>query len=159
MEIPEGSTSQCCTIKQNHKYKIYWDIFIIVLLLFVCVVIPFRIAFVKVQDSAWTLTFAIIDGFFFVDMVLTFFTSVSDEQKMTEISDKKVIAKRYFEFWFWVDIVSIFPFDQFSKIITGSSQSNTASTVLVRSLKMGKISKLIRLMRLLKVFKIMKNSS
>jgi hypothetical protein len=114
MEIPEGKTSQCCTIKQNHKYKIYWDIFIIVLLLFVCVVIPFRIAFVKEQESNWTMCFNIIDGFFLLDMVLTFFTSVSDEQKMTEISDKKVIAKRYFEFWFWVDIVSIFPFDQFS---------------------------------------------
>jgi len=34
-------------ISPSHRYKIYWDIFIVALLTFVCLVIPFRVAFIK----------------------------------------------------------------------------------------------------------------
>ena len=62
-------------------------------------------------------TFYIIDCFFLVDMVLTFFTSVTDTEKMLEITDLKIIAKKYFEMWFWIDFISIFPFDEFGKAV------------------------------------------
>jgi len=106
----------------------------------------------------WKIIFTVIDCLFLVDMFLTFFTSISDEAKMMEVTDKKEIAKEYFCFWFWIDFFSIFPFDEFSRLVTGQGGGRTTGTVLVRTLRMGKIGKLIRLMRLLKVFKIMKNS-
>lgn len=89
-----GLRSACPTILQNARYKIYWDVIIIALLLFVCAVIPWRIAFVLEEGDggAWRRAFYVIDLVFLVDMVLTFFTSISDEQKMMEITDKKLIA-------------------------------------------------------------------
>jgi hypothetical protein len=97
-------------------------------------------------------------------MVLTFFTSVTDTEKMLEILDHKIIAKRYFEMWFWIDFVSIFPFDEFGKAILATEAAaspdggSTNGSVLLRGFKLSKIGRMIRLMRLVKVFKIMKNS-
>jgi hypothetical protein len=82
-------------IDSNNKYKIYWDVFIILILLFVCAVLPFRITFSKrVEETTggWEIAYYIMDSLFFVDIVLTFFTSISDStgaEQMTEITDKK----------------------------------------------------------------------
>lgn len=60
---------------------------------------------------SWFVFYTICDTFFLIDLILTFFTSVNDEKKVYEITDKKVIAKKYLKGWFWVDLISILPFD------------------------------------------------
>ena len=60
---------------------------------------------------SWFIFYTICDTFFLIDLILTFFTSVNDEKKVYEITDKKVIAKKYLKGWFWVDLISILPFD------------------------------------------------
>jgi hypothetical protein len=161
----EGGTATCI-IMQNKMYKIYWDLTIIALLLFVCIVIPWRITFIEEEAPGWYWSFIIIDCIFLVDMVITFFTSVTDHEKMLEVTSKKIIACQYMHGWFWVDFVSIFPFDEFTTLITsqGVPEGSAApdrgpgGNVMIRTIKLGKLGKMIRLMRLLKVFKIMKNS-
>jgi len=150
-----------CIIIQSSKHKIMWDLIIVVSLLFVCVVIPWRITFAQREDSDklnnWDYFFYAIDGLFLIDMVMTFFTSITDEEKMIEITDNKLIAKNYFKFWFWIDFFSIFPFDLSSRLVAGIERND--GNALLRGLKLGKIGRLIRLMRLVKAFKIMKNST
>ena len=51
-------------------------------------------------------------------MIVTFITTYDDKAKMIEITDRKEIAKRYLECWFWIDLISIFPFDDLSKAFT-----------------------------------------
>lgn len=34
-------------IMPSNRYKIYWDLYIVSLLTFVCVIIPYRVSFVK----------------------------------------------------------------------------------------------------------------
>lgn len=60
---------------------------------------------------SWFAFYTICDLFFLIDLILTFFTSVNDEKKVYEITDKKLIAKKYLKGWFWVDLISILPFD------------------------------------------------
>jgi hypothetical protein len=140
-----------------------------VLLLFVCIVIPWRITFIENETSGWYWSFLGIDFIFLIDMVITFFTSITDNEKLQEETDKKIIAKNYFSGWFWIDLVSIFPFDEFTTFVTNlgvdhvdtgehGGQHNPQANVMLRTIKLGKLGKMIRLMRLLKVFKIMKNS-
>jgi hypothetical protein len=72
-------------VHSNHIYKIYWDVFVVFLLVFVCIVIPFRLTFIpqKSDDNQrWEIAYYVIDGMFGVDIVLTFFTSIPDEDKM-----------------------------------------------------------------------------
>ena len=48
---------------------------------------------------------------FLIDIILTFFTSVTDDKQVYEITDKWEIAKKYLKGWFWIDVLSILPLD------------------------------------------------
>ena len=52
-----------------------------------------------------------MDVMFLIDIIVTFFTSVNDERSCTEVVDRKQIAVLYLKGWFWIDSISIFPFD------------------------------------------------
>ena len=55
-------------------------------------------------------------------------------------------------FWFWVDAISILPFDLMQR-------SGSNANVLIRFAKIGKLYKLIRLSRLAKLFKLLKGNN
>lgn len=95
----------------SNPIKITWDLFILFLLLIVCIVVPFRLAFYPEQSTTWMIIYISMDLCFLIDIIVTFFTSVNDEKSCTEIVDKKQIAIIYLKGWFWVDTISIFPFD------------------------------------------------
>ena len=52
-----------------------------------------------------------VDSFFFIDIILTFFTSVNDKHRVYQITDRSVIARKYLRGWFFVDVLSIMPID------------------------------------------------
>ena len=72
------NTKPSCIILPTSRIKLAWDIFILVLLLFVSILVPFRLAFFPADDKTWVLTYSIIDLFFLIDIVLTFFTATID---------------------------------------------------------------------------------
>ena len=74
---PEGQ-GQRCIIMSNNGSKILWDIWILALLLAISIVVPWRLAFYDESDVGWQVAYFIIDTFFFIDIILTFFTSVTD---------------------------------------------------------------------------------
>jgi hypothetical protein len=96
---------------QSNFYKIVWDVLILILLLFVSMIVPFRLAFTDNESLGWLIYYTVTDCFFFIDIILTFFTSITDSQKVYEIVDKRVIARSYLTGWFWVDVISILPLD------------------------------------------------
>jgi hypothetical protein len=98
-----------CLIFSNNQYKIGWDLFVSVLLLIVCVVVPYRITFVVDEDPDVEIAFNMFDIMFAVDMIMSFFTTIPDEENMTEITDRKTIAYDYLTSWFPIDLVSILP--------------------------------------------------
>jgi len=135
------------------------------LLLFVCIIIPWRIIFIANETSAWNWTFGIVDCLFLVDLIVTFFTTITDKERLTEETNKKIIACVYLKGWFWIDLVSIFPFDSVTTFMSRMTNPNYKDTqqgpsgnIMARGFKLGKLGKMIRLMRLLKVFKMMKNT-
>jgi len=67
-------------ILQNNKYKFIWDLWIVLILVFVAFVVPYRLAFFEGDSEAWMRTFEIFDCMFLIDIVLTFFTSISKDQ-------------------------------------------------------------------------------
>ena len=99
-------------IMSGNPYKIFWDLFVLVLLLLVCIIVPYRLAFYPdKQSNAWVVLYLAMDFCFFLDIIVTFFTSVPDDSTCTEITDRHEIAKLYLKGWFWIDSISIFPFD------------------------------------------------
>jgi len=49
-------------------------------------------------------------------MILTFFTALHNVETDQLIVDKKRIARNYLSGWFWIDLVSILPFDKMIKV-------------------------------------------
>ena len=149
MEINEKSS---CVIMPNARWKLVWDFYIVFLLLIVSILVPYRLAFYPEDSLDWLIAYSAIDSFFLVDMVFTFFTATTDPKSQLVTTNKKEIAYNYIKFWFWIDLISILPFD-----LVRHSGSN--ANVLIRFAKIGKLYKLIRLSRLAKLFKLLKGQN
>jgi len=75
------------TIRENSRFRIGWDLFILVLIIASCLLIPFQIAFQHVTNWSGTEIVYLIDLFFLIDIVLNFFTSY--RHKGVEFRDRK----------------------------------------------------------------------
>ena len=53
----------------------------------------------------------IVEYLFILDFILNFFQCYKDEESMSVIKDRKMIALKYLQGWFLIDFVSIFPFN------------------------------------------------
>lgn len=62
-------------IYPNNALKNNWDMIITMVLIFTCMVTPYRIAFVEVDDEFWTIINSTIDFMFLIDMILSFISA------------------------------------------------------------------------------------
>ena len=84
-------------------------------LIFITIAVPFRLAFIDDDDSVWVVIYATMDIIFAIDIMLTFYTSVTDSNLNKEITDLKKIRISYLKGWFLLDVLSIVPLDQVLK--------------------------------------------
>ena len=122
--------------------------FTVLVLTFVAFVVPYRLGFSEIDGPAWVWTYQAIDFVFFVDIILTFFSSIQENESSQEITDFKKIATAYFKSWFFFDVISIIPIDYFI------NQANYNQ--LFQLTKIGKLYKLVRMFRLAKLLKLLK---
>ena len=78
--IRQEKTYSYFIILPDDKFKGMWDIVNMILILFVCVTAPARIAFTEEDNLAWMAIGLAIDSFFLIDLVLNFFTAYHDEE-------------------------------------------------------------------------------
>jgi hyperpolarization activated cyclic nucleotide-gated potassium channel 2 len=95
-------------ILPDNRKKMYWDIFIGLLLIYTAIFLPFFVCFDV--DTSQTMDI-VIDLSFMIDIIVTFFSSVKELDRY--IVDKKIIAKNYIKTWFFIDILTTFPFQIF----------------------------------------------
>lgn len=98
-------------IYPNNKIKSDWDSLITLVLIFTCMVTPYRIAFVEEDAFEWVLANNLIDFLFLIDMILCFMTAYYTEEYEL-IEDRAIIAKTYLTGWFLIDFLAIFPFEK-----------------------------------------------
>uniref|UniRef100_A0A803MJU7 Potassium channel n=1 Tax=Chenopodium quinoa TaxID=63459 RepID=A0A803MJU7_CHEQI len=65
----------------------------------------------------------IVNGFFAIDIILTFFVAYQDPQTFNLVDDHKMIAWRYVKTWFVLDFVSTVPSEVVEKILPDSVQA------------------------------------
>lgn len=66
-------------ISGTATWKIIWDLYILFILLAICTIIPYRLAFDDRDTLGWIMTYAAIDICFFLDIIISFFTTFTDE--------------------------------------------------------------------------------
>jgi hypothetical protein len=144
-------------IYPNNPIKNNWDMIITIVLIFTCMVTPYRIAFVEVDDDMWSAINVIIDIMFLIDMILSFISAYyTDEFELIE--DRGQIAWSYGKSWFVIDVLAIFPFEKMQGTSSGTNDL-TASNDMVRLVKLGRLYKVLRLIKLVRLLKLGKSQN
>ena len=110
-----------CILKNNSNGKFIWDIFIIIIAIFVCFTSPYVFSFSNEfpGKDIFDAVCLSIDIIFFVDIIVIFRTSYVNNMTGDEIYSPSLIAKNYlFSSRFVLDFLSSLPFDYF-KLGTG----------------------------------------
>lgn len=108
-----------------------WETLMVIMVAYSAWVCPFEIAFMHSNPNrALYITDNVVDLFFAVDIVLTFFVAYIDATTQLLVRDKRRIAIRYLSTWFIMDVASTIPFDLFALLITGKHQVGVSYSVL-----------------------------
>lgn len=113
-------------------------------------ILPVKFSFYQdLNDPVWDGIDMGIDAAFWLDMLLTFFTPYWENDKL--IISMKSIACNYLRFWFFVDLVSLFPFEQ---VMDGGD-----ALVLVRISRLPKLYRLVKITRIFRGVKATRNQN
>lgn len=76
----------------------WWQTFLVVLVVYSAWVSPFELAFKKVATGSLLPVDLVVDAFFALDILLTFFVAYLDKDTYLLVDDHKKIAVRYVRF-------------------------------------------------------------
>ncbi|CAH2046223.1 unnamed protein product [Thlaspi arvense] len=97
----------------NPKYRA-WELWLVVLVIYSAWICPFQFAFITYKKDAIFIIDNIVNGFFAIDIVLTFFVAYLDSHSYLLVDNPKKIAIRYLSTWFAFDVCSTAPFQPLS---------------------------------------------
>ncbi|KAK8965824.1 Potassium channel KAT3 [Platanthera guangdongensis] len=114
----------------DRRYR-RWQIFLVLLVAYSAWASPFMLAFEKVATTnAIIIIDLVVDGFFTIDIVFTFFVAYLDESTYLLVDEHKKIASRYLMTpGFALDVASTLPF-QLMYIISGKNINRTVFGML-----------------------------
>lgn len=129
-------------IKCRSKFKLYWDIVIIVMALYNSIIIPVEIAFnpMSLNSAAEIFVESIINLVFMIDIFLNFRITYISGISGDEIFDPRLIAQMYIlNGKFILDVLSSIPFNA-----VGSSSDILPILGMLKLFRVGRISLVIR---------------
>eukprot|EP00892_Ulva_mutabilis_P006693 jgi/Ulvmu1/4396/UM002_0121.1 len=147
LALAENETGyQAIAMQEQRRYTASWDFVTSVALLYVAVAVPPQVAFANIQmySPLWWIGSS-VDMIFLIDLILRFTLPYAHQDAW--ITDSYTIARNYIRSWFFLDLVSIFPFEVF---LPNAQTGGAASIRLV---------KLVRLLRLLKLGRMFRVSA
>ena len=131
-----------------------WSVSMIPPLCYVALVTPFEIAFVRTNITLFYVNL-MVDIYFVVDLLVNFNLAFYDRERDRWVLKLYPIAIQYVRGWFFLDLVSCFPFET---VVTLSNGGTLLSIFLYdandeRGLFVTRIAKLLRLPRLLRMMR------
>ncbi|KHN11238.1 Potassium channel AKT2/3 [Glycine soja] len=97
-----------------------WESFMVLLVAYSAWVYPFEVAFMhKSSNKEIYIVDTVVDLFFGIDIVLTFFVAYIDRTTHLLVRDKKKIVVRYLSTWFVMDLASTIPYEAIGYLFTG----------------------------------------
>jgi hypothetical protein len=131
-------------IDQNSRRRFLWDIFIVILIIFSCVIISYQVAFDQNRNDINDIVIYLIDLFFILDIYFNFFTSYNHQG--IEFTDPQKIKRHYLRTFFPIDVIANFPFELIVLFIGELSAMNVSIVLILR------LFRLLRVVRLFKIF-------
>ncbi|KAK2661054.1 hypothetical protein Ddye_007587 [Dipteronia dyeriana] len=90
------------------RYRI-WETFLVFLVFYTAWVSPFEFGFMETPSVPLSITDNVVNGFFAVDIVMTFFLAYLDKASYLLVDDPMQIAWRYTRTWLAFDVISTIP--------------------------------------------------
>ncbi|GMI94785.1 K+ transporter 1 [Hibiscus trionum] len=99
----------------DRRYRV-WETFLVLLVIYTAWVSPFEFGFLEKPDTPLAVIDNVVNGFFALDIILTFFVAYLDKATYLLIDDPKRIAWKYASSWLVLDIISTIPSELARKI-------------------------------------------
>lgn len=106
----------------DHRYRV-WETFLVLLVVYTAWVSPFEFGFLDKPDRPLAVADNIVNGFFAMDIILTFFVAYLDKKTYLLVDNRKRIAWRYGSSWLALDVISTIPSELAQKISPKPLQS------------------------------------
>ncbi|XAR53285.1 hypothetical protein NMG60_11021782 [Bertholletia excelsa] len=106
----------------DRRYRV-WETFLVILVLYTAWVSPFEFGLLERPKWPLTITDNIVNCFFAIDIILTFFVAYLDKTTYLFVDNRKKIAYKYATSWLAFDIISTIPSELAAKIFSGPFQS------------------------------------
>lgn len=136
-------------IHPDSKWKSIFDVWILVLVGYSCITNIYYTAFSVEKDLSDEIIFWGVEVFFYFDFLFSWFMGFRDPETTDLVWSFRAIAKDYLKGWFFIDFVSIFPFQIF---VPPENGSTTKLLRMPRMLRMGKLLDIKNVKRLMKSF-------
>ncbi|KAK9268437.1 hypothetical protein L1049_000187 [Liquidambar formosana] len=95
-------------IPNARAYRV-WETCLVLLVVYTAWESPFIFGFLKKPEGPLSIVDDVVNGFFAIDIVLTFFVPYLDKATNLPIDDPKRIAWKYITSWFAFDVISTIP--------------------------------------------------
>ena len=150
---PQGAGKY--VLRHDSKFKTYWDLFIILLVIYNCLTIPLAVAFPKMEFLESNMGIKVfenaIDVLFFADILINFRTSYVSASSGLEIVDGKRIALNYVKGRLTVDILATIPFEKVIPLFFPNKKISKRNLQLLGLLKMVRMLRLGRIVTFMKM--------
>jgi len=118
--VEEIAKAEAGLLVPGNSFANYWDMVVIVALLFTTFVTPYEVALLDVKlDGLFALN-RCVDAVFLFDMYVNFHMVLFNEVG-SAIRNKAIIRSRYLRGWFGLDFVSLLPYDLISLLTDSDS--------------------------------------
>lgn len=129
-----------CIILPDDPWKLRWDLFISVLIIWTCIGSPLSLAFTQNDNNiVWIIADSLTDFCFLFDIIFTFRSAYFNSVERL-VDSLKEIQCHYLNFWFWVDVVAILPI---GIILNRASNPNSL-------IRITRISRFYRMVKMIK---------
>ena len=144
IESNKKTLYQRLLISHDSKIKSIFDILVLIMVNVSSLIILYDFCFIETDTKetklfSHTIIYYIIEVFFAIFIILQFFQTYQDRATLLIIKNLKKIALRYIKRWFFIDFISIIPFELFFS----SSDSNLKYFKMIRFLRLPDASKRI----------------
>uniref|UniRef100_K3WUP8 Cyclic nucleotide-binding domain-containing protein n=1 Tax=Globisporangium ultimum (strain ATCC 200006 / CBS 805.95 / DAOM BR144) TaxID=431595 RepID=K3WUP8_GLOUD len=137
-------------INPDNPYKLAWDFFVGMQLIYCAIAIPIEITFLSEESdlAGWIINLELaIEIMFAIDVMMNFRTAILDRANHL-ITNPWDIARMYLRGWFLIDFVSVFPISAVVGVCVGNNYGSR-SLYLIRSVRLLKLARVLKLIRTL----------
>ncbi|KAJ6674042.1 CHANNEL AKT6 putative-RELATED [Salix viminalis] len=104
------------------RYRL-WDTFLVFLVFYTAWVSPFEFGYLSKPSGGLAIADNVVNGFFAIDIILTFSVAYLDKSSYLLVDDRKKIAWRYTKSWLVLDVISTIPSELVRETLPDKLQS------------------------------------